>query len=85
MRLICVCIFVCAFSIYVTFLKQALCPYTMALLFVVFCQLNFSKTTFKFHHGILVRMPLLPSEMRLGLFGARRGGLWEEHDEFLAS
>lgn len=57
-----------------TFLKQALCPYTMALLFVVFCQLNFSKTTFKFHHGILVRMPLLPSEMRLGLFGARGGG-----------
>jgi len=34
-------------------MKQALHPYTMALLIVVFCQFIFWKTTFKFHQRIL--------------------------------
>ena len=66
-----VCMCVCAFSTYVTFMKQALCPYTMALLIVVSCQFVFFKTTFKFHHRISVKISLLPSEAHLGLFGAR--------------
>lgn len=71
----------CAVSIYVTFTEQDLRPLTVALQFMMSCQLIFLKTTFKFHQGVLVKNFLLPSGVNLGLFLEKRG-MWEERYRF---